>query len=104
MRSLIFVATLLCAGAAHAQTTTTYSDSMGPVVGYGSTVGNQTTYSDNMGRVIGYENQIGITSTYSNSMGQVTGYGGTLGQPQPPYTPYTPTQMPDFGVNPLTGR
>jgi hypothetical protein len=102
MRKLIFVATVLLAGAAHAQTTT-YSDNMGRVIGYGSTVGNQTTYSDSFGRVVGYESQNGISSTYSNSMGQVTGYGSTLGQPQP-YTPYTPTQMPSFNPNVLIGR
>lgn len=100
MRKLIFALCLL-ASSAMAQTTT-YSDSMGRVTGYGSTVGNQTTYSDSYGRVIGYESQVGIGSTYSNSLGQVTGYGSTLGQPQPPYTP--PTQMPSFNPNVYNGR
>lgn len=100
MRKLIFALCLL-SSSAMAQTTT-YSDSMGRVVGYGSTVGNQTTYSDAGGRVVGYESQVGNSSTYSNSMGQVTGYGSTLGQPQPPYTPAT--QMPSFNQNVYTGR
>jgi hypothetical protein len=98
----IILALCLLSSSVMAQTTTTYSDSMGRVTGYGSTVGNQTTYSDSYGRVIGYESQVGISSTYSNSLGQVTGYGSTLGQPQPPYTP--PTQMPSFNPNVYTGR
>jgi hypothetical protein len=102
MNKLLLSMILLISSPLMAQTTT-YSDSMGRVVGYGSTVGNQTTYSDSYGRVVGYESQNGISSTYSNSMGQVTGYGSTLGQPQP-YTPYTPTQMPSFNPNVLIGR
>lgn len=101
MRKIIFAVCLL-ASSAMAQTTTTYSDASGRVIGYGSTVGNQTTYSDAGGRVVGYESQVGISSTYSNAMGQVTGYGSTLGQPQPPYAP--PTQMPSFTPNVLIGR
>jgi hypothetical protein len=100
MREIMFLVGLFVTSAM-AQTTT-YSDSSGRVIGYGSTVGNQTTYSDAGGRVVGYESQVGISSTYSNSMGQVTGYGSTLGQPQPPYTP--PTQMPSFNPNVLIGR
>lgn len=80
---------------------TTYSNAAGQVTGYGSTVGNQTTYSDSYGRVIGYESQVGIQNTFSNSAGQVTGYSTNLGQPQPVYGP---TEMPNFGPNPLTWR
>lgn len=94
MRKIALLVIMLTSLSAQAQTTTTYSDASGRVIGYGSTNGITTTYSDAGGRVLGYESQVGISSTYSNQAGQVTGYGSTLGQPQPPYAP--PTQMPNF--------
>ena len=95
MNKILLSMMLMISSPLMAQTSTTYSDAGGRVIGYGSTNGITTTYSDAGGRVIGYESQVGTSSTYSNAAGQVTGYGSTLGQPQPPYTP--PTQMPNFG-------
>lgn len=99
--AILAIVTIFCS-IVNAQTSTTYSDASGRVIGYGSTVGNQTTYSDAAGRVIGYESQIGISSTYSNSLGQVTGYGSTLGQQQQPGN--QPQPLPPFFNQSTIGR
>ena len=102
MKTAILAIAIILSSTVSAQTSTTYSDASGRVIGYGSTVGNQTTYSDAGGRVIGYESQNGISSTYSNSMGQVTGYGSTLGQQQQPSN--QPQPLPPFLNQSTIGR